>query len=217
MNSTNMGETTDARTLVSRKKHPMELIYADYANSMKAMANKARIEMVTTKRLEYSPTANKIYRAEVSSLEKKLNDAKKNSIRERTAERLAASELNRRKAINPDLKGEDLRKLSTRLVTKYRQEVGAVPRRKRNLFIDDKEWEAIQAGAITENKLKEILNNSDPDVLRERAMPSGKRGLSQGQINRIKAMNASNFTLAEIAKKLGISKSTVSNVLKGVK
>lgn len=217
MTSTNMAETTDANTLVSRRRHPMELIYADYANSMKAMANQARIEMIKTGRLNYSPTANKIYKKEVSELESKLNEAKKNSIKERTAERLAASQINKAKERNPDLKGEDLRKLSQRMMDKYRQEVGALPRRKRNIDITDKQWEAIQAGAISDHKLKEILDNSDPVVLRERAMPKAKKGLSQGQINRIKAMNNSNFTLAEIAEKLNLSKSTISNVLKGVK
>lgn len=215
--STNMGETTDAHTLVSRGKHAMELIYADYANSMKAMANKARIEMINTPRLQYDPNANKIYKNEVNSLMAKLNEAKKNSIKERTAERLAAAKLNERKELNPDLKGEDLRKLSQKLLTKYRQEVGAKSRRQRSINITDREWDAIQAGAISENKLKEILNNSDADSLRERAMPKNRKTLTPGQISRIKAMDISNFTLADIAKKLGIPKSTVSSVLKGVK
>lgn len=214
--SKNMAETTDAYTLVSRKRHPMELIYADYANSMKAMANKARIEMINTPRLQYNSNANKIYSKEAASLTARLNDAKKNSIKERTAERLAATAINERKKINPDLKGEDLRKLSQRMLSKYRQEVGAIPRRKRSINITDREWDAIQAGAISEHKLKEILDNSDPDVLRDKAMPKDRKGLTNAQINRIKAMS-SNFTLAEIAQKLGVSKSAVSNVLKGVK
>ena len=83
--------------------------------------------------------------------------------------------------------------------------------------ITDKQWEAIQAGAISENKLKLILNNSDPDILRERSMPSNRKGLTAAQISRIKAMANSNFTLQQIADKLGISKSTVSNALKGAK
>lgn len=215
--STNMAETTDAYTLVSRQRHPMEIIYADYANSMKALANKARIEKINTGRLLYNPNANKIYKEEVLSLERKLNDAKKNTIREREATRRASSELKRKKELNPDLKGEDERKLGQRLMNKYRQETGAIPRRERSINITDKEWEAIQAGAISENKLKEILDNSNPDILRERAMPSNRKQLTTAQINRIKAMSNSNFTLAEIAKKMNVSTSAISNVLKGVK
>lgn len=215
--STNMAEAQDARSIVSRKQHPMELIYADYANSMKAMANQARIEMIKTGNLEYSSSANKIYKKEVSELMSNLNEAKKNSIKERTAERLAASEINRRKELNPDLKGEDLRKLSQRMLSKYRQEVGAIPRRKRNINITDKQWEAIQAGAITDHTLKEILSNSDPDRLREKAMPKNKTTLTPGQVSRIKTMSASNFTIAEIAKKMNLPTSTVSNILRGAK
>ena len=146
-----------------------------------------------------------------------LNEAKKNSIKERTAERLAAAKINERKKVNPDLKGEDLRKYSQRMLSKYREEVGSIPRRKRNINITDKQWEAIQAGAITENKLKEILNNSDPDRLREKAMPKDKTFLSSAQITRINSIAASNATIAEIAKKMNVSTSTISNILKGAK
>ena len=217
MDSTNMAETDDAYTLVSRNKHQIEVLYADYANSMKAMANNARKAMVSTGNLEYNPTAAKIYKKEVSDLEVKLNDALKNSVRERTATRLAAAEIKRRKEEDPTMTPGDLRKLSQRTQSKYREQVGSVSRRKRSIQITDKEWEAIQAGAISENKLKKILNNSDADSLRERAMPKSNNTLNQAQINRIKAMNISNFTLNQIAEKMNLSPSTVSKYLKGVK
>lgn len=207
----------DANDLVSSMRHPMELLYADYANNMKALANQARIEKINTPNLKYSPNAKKIYAKEVSSLEAKLNNAELNTIRERTATRLAASEIKRKKDANPDLKGEDLRKVSQRSITKYREEVGSVSRRERNIQISDKEWEAIQAGAISENKLKRILNNSDPDSLRQKAMPKASNGLNSAQVARIKAMKDSNFTLSQIAEKMNLSPSTISKYLKGVK
>ena len=52
------------------------------------------------------------------------------------------------------------------------------------------------------------------DELRERAMPKRTSTLSVAQKNRIKALSASNYTLAEIANKLGVSTSTVSKYLK---
>ncbi len=207
----------DANDLVSTMRHPMELLYADYANSMKAMANQARIEKINTPNLKYNPTAKKIYAKEVSSLESKLNNAELNSIRERTATRLAAAEIRRRKEADPDLKGEDLRKVSQREMTKRRQEVGSVSRRNRNFDITDREWEAIQAGAITENKLRKILRNSDPDKLRQRAMPKQSKGLTTAQVARIRALSNSNFTLSQIAEKMNLSTSTISKYLKGVK
>lgn len=213
--STKMAETDDAMTLVSKFRHPKELLYAEYANDMKALANKARKSYMEVGNLKYSPQAKKIYAQAVSSLEAKLNDAKKNAPRERYATMLAAAEIKRRRQMNPDMSADDIKKLSQRSMSKYREEVGSATRKKRNIVITDKEWEAIQAGAISNNKLKEILDNSDPDSLRSRAMPKQAKGLSNAQIARIKALNTSNFTIGEIAEKMGISPSTVSQYLKG--
>ena len=215
--STKMGEVDDANDLVSVYKHPMELVYADYANSMKALGNRARVEMKTTGKIEYSSTAKATYKAEVESLEDKLSKALLNAPREREVMRRANAEINAKKAANPNMKPDEIKKISQRAVTKYRQEVGAVARRKRNIEITDREWEAIQAGAISENTLKKILNNTDIDKLRERATPRSYTTLSSAQVSRAKAMSASNYTLNEIATKLGVSPSTVSKYLKGVK
>lgn len=215
--STNMAETDDAYSLLSLAKHPMEIVYADYANSMKAMANNARKEMVSTPNMKYSSSAKEIYRAEVASLNEKLKTALLNTTRERAAQRMANAEIQTKKEADPTLKPKDVKKLSQQALTKYRNEVGSVSRRERNIVITDKEWEAIQAGAVSENVLKKILNNSDPDSLRERAMPKTSTGLSQAKMNRIKSYQASGYTIAEMANKLGVSTSTISNYLKGVK
>ena len=90
-------------------------------------------------------------------------------------------------------------------------------RKDRSIKITDREWEAIQAGAISENKLKQILDNTDTDSLRERAMPRASTVLSQAKINKIKAMSNSNYSLSDIAKACGCSTSTVSSYLKGAK
>ena len=219
--STKMAETDDARTLVSASQHPMELIYADYANSMKALANRARKEMISTGNLEHNPAATKTYQAEVDSLMAKLNEAEKNSVRERQAIRLANAEVKaKQKAAEEagkEMEKGDVRKASQKAMTKYREEVGAVSRRDRNIKITDREWEAIQAGAISENKLKRILANADIDELRQRATPRDSKAISVGQANRIKSMSASgNYTIAEIAKQLGLSPTTVKKYLKGV-
>lgn len=211
--STRMQETDDAYSLVSNARHPMELIYADYANSMKSLANRARKEMMTTGKIAYSKNAKSVYQKEVDSLMSKLNNAEKNSIRERAAQRLANIEVSSKKNIDPTMKPGDVKKVSQQAITKYRTEVGSVSRRKRNIDITEKEWEAIQAGAISENVLKRILNNTDIDRLRELATPRTTTTLSNAKVNKIKAMSAS-YTTAEIAKILGISSSTVSKYLK---
>ena len=215
--STKMGEVDDAYALVSAARHPMEVLYADYANDMKSLANKARIEMKTSGKIAYSAKAKATYSQEVKDLEEKLNTALLNTTKERQALRLANAEINQAKKLNPDMKAEDIKKKSQRAVTKYRAEVGSVARRNRNIEITDKEWEAIQAGAISENKLKQILNNTDIDKLRERATPRVTSTLSSTKINQAKAMASSNYTLSQIAQKLGVSTTTVSKYLKGVK
>ena len=215
--STRMAETDDAMTLVSDAKHPMELVYADYANSMKKLANKARKEMVNTGKIAYSKSAKSIYQEEVKSLNEKLNTALLNTTKERAAQRKANAEVAIKKSADPNMSKSDIKKASQQALTKYRASVGSVSRKDRNINITDKEWEAIQAGAVSENTLIKILNNTDTDKLRQRATPRTTNTLSTAKINRIKAMNSSNYSLSEIANALGVSTSTVSNYLKGVK
>lgn len=220
--STRMAETDDARTLVSAARHPMELVYADYANSMKNLANKARVEAYYAGKIAVNKEAKSIYKEEVDSLNKKLNKALLNTPREREAQRLANAEVEARRSTYKEANGGtkmkpgDVKKISQQAIVKYRDAVGATSRKKRNIDITDREWEAIQAGAISENKLNQILNNTDIDALRKRATPkTSSTSLNKAQVNRIKAMSASNYTLDEIAKQMGISSSTVSKYLKG--
>lgn len=213
--STKMAETNDAYSLVSEGRHPMELIYADYANSMKSLANQARLSMINTEGLKYNRQASEVYKNEVSSLNTKLNTALLNATREREAQRRANAEINAKKLANPNMKKDDLKKISQKALSNSRSDVGSISRRDRNIEITDREWEAIQAGAISENKLIQILNNADSDKLRQRATPRASTELSTAKINRIKALAANDVSLGEIANKLGISTSVVSKYLKG--
>ena len=214
--STKMAETDDAYSLVSDANTPMERAYADYANRMKALANKARKESMTTGKIAYDKKAKDTYRTEVESLMDKLKTAEMNAPRERQAHLMANAEIAKKKKADPYMKKDEEKKIRQQALTKYRESVGSVSRKDRSIKITDKEWEAIQAGAVSENVLKKILNNTDVDDLRERATPRSRTTLSQAKINQIKAMTASNYTINEIAKKLGVSTSTVSKYLKGV-
>ena len=213
--STKMAEADDAYKLVSDARHPMEIVYADYANDMKNLANQARKEMVYTGKIAYSPSAKTTFKAEVASLDKKLRTAELNTTRERAAQRMANAEVNSKKKASPDMKPGDVKKISQQALTKYRIEVGSVSRKDRSIKITDNEWSAIQAGAISENKLKRILNNTDIDVLRQKATPRATTTLSTAKVNRIRAMRNSNYSLSEIADALGVSTSTVSEYLRG--
>lgn len=232
--STNMAETTDARTLISDADTPMERAYADYANRMKDLANKARIESSIAGKIAYSAKAKSTYQTEVKSLNDKLNTAELNRPRERQAQLKANAEVQRKinaakvaiKKENPNAtdaevnklvrKKVDTKKIGQQALTRYRTEAGSVKRSDRNIKITDREWEAIQSGAISENVLNKILANTDVDDLKQRAMPRSTTTLSTAKINRIQAMRASGKTLNEIANALNVSATTVAAYVKGV-
>lgn len=206
--STKMAETKDARTLSSGT--PQEEAYADYANNMKSLANRARREMMNTGKIAYSASAKRTYQAEVDSLEAKLNVALKNAPRERQAQILANATVKAKKQENPDMTKGEIKKANQQALTAARNSVGA---KREPILITDREWEAIQAGAISENRLTQIINNVDTDKLRQRATPRATTTLSSAKVNKIASMNASGYTTAEIAEALGVSASTVSKYL----
>lgn len=208
--STKMAETDDAYTLISKSNTPMERAYADYANSMKALANKARLEIKATESIKTNAEAKKKYKAEVESLNDKLKLAELNSPKERVAVAMANSVIEAKKRANPNMTKEEIKKHSQQALTKARAQVGAS---RIEIDITNREWEAIQAGAISETQLRKILNRADLDKVREMATPRSKRTLSSAQISRIKSMKALGYTNAEIANKLNISTSTVSEHL----
>lgn len=206
--STKMAETRDARTLSSG--HPVEEAYASYANQMKSLANKARKEMVSTGKIAYSASAKATYQAEVDTLSAKLNVALRNAPKERQAQVIANANVAAKKKDNPDMTNAEIKKAGQQALTSARVSVGA---KREPIKLTDKEWEAIQAGAISENKLKQIINNVNIDELRQRATPRTTTSLSSAKISKISSMSASGYSIAEIAQALGVSTSTVSKYL----
>lgn len=210
--STKMAETDDAYTLVSYRRTKAELAYAEYANKLKSLANEARKEMKATGTLKYSPEAKKAYEPEVTRLQSALALANSNKPRERQAQVLANARIKEKIEADPDLANDKkmLKKVSQQAIVAARQQVGA---KRHPITISDKEWEAIQAGAISDNVLSQILDSADIDNLRQRATPRANNELSSGKIALIKARAASGYTNAQIAESLGISASTVSKYL----
>lgn len=208
--STKMAETKDAFTLVSEADTPVERAYATYANKMKALGNQARLEILATGKVPYSAFAKETYQAEVDSLNAKLNVALKNAPRERQAQTMANAVVAAKKQDNPGMTSGEIKKASQQALTQARAAVGA---KRETIKITDREWEAIQAGAISKNKLTQIIDNVDIDSLRQRATPRATTSLSQAKQNKIASMNASGYSTSEIAEALGVSTSTVSDYL----
>lgn len=193
---------------------PQENAYADYANKMKSLANRARKEYKSAGNIEYSSSAKSAYQAEVDSLNAKLGIAAMNAPRERQAMIIANSKVKALIQDNPALNNDKkaIRKASQAAITDARITAGASGKGSK-IVITDREWEAIQAGAITDSKLSEILRYADSDSVKQRATPKTTTQLSVTKINKIKSMVASGYTNAEIAQSLGVSASTVSGYI----
>lgn len=203
----------DAMDLVYNKDNEKEVAYAKYANDLKDMARTARRESRGIKPTPVDKKAKEAYAPEVAALNAKINQAKSNSPKERRAQDLGNAYFAEALRDNPGMDKEHRDREKARCINKARAEVGA---RKDKIEITDREWEAIQNNAISTNKLTYIVNNTNLDVLKQRATPKGtSKGLSSGEIAKLKAMYASGmYTQAEIAKSLGVSVSTVSSALK---
>ena len=203
--STQMAEVSDARKLSSGT--PQEEAYAQYANKMKALANQARKELISTKDRTYSASAKATYQKEVDSLNAKLNLSLKNAPKERQAQLMANTIVSAKKKANPDMSKKEIKKASQQALTSSRTKIGA---HRTKIDITPKEWDAIQSGAVSPSKLSQIIKYVDSDQLRQLATPRATSTLSTAKQNKIQAMKNSGYTNAEIAKALGVSASTVT-------
>ena len=212
--STKMRETDDARTLISTADTPQERAYADYANRMKAMANEARKEIIHSGRIKYSKAAKETYAAEVADLNSQLKLALMNAPRERQAQLAAASEVEAMKKSNPDMTKKERKKLAQQALSRNRIKFNAA---RHSVNISERQWQAIQSGAISENTLTQILRFADTDQVRAYATPRSTTAISTAKQARIKAMKQSGYSTSQIANALGVSTSTVSKYINGGK
>ena len=217
--TTRMAKEEDANALVSPGRYTMELIYANYANSMKSLAREARKELANTPNIPKSASAAKTYAPEVASLESKLAIAEANKPRERMAQRAANSEVRAILNAHPEYKDDSdkLKKIKNQALSSARSRFGS---QKKETLIHPtaNEWKAIQSGAFSSEKLKSIFDNCDSDELKNLATPKrdGRSRLSTAEIALIKSMRGSGavkYTLEQIAEQVGVSTSTVSAIL----
>lgn len=211
-----MYETEDARTLISKSNTKIENVYAEYANNCKALANQARYELKHTPNLVYNKDAAKEYAEEVNSLKRQLNIALKNSPRERQAQIMANSEVKRkiasRKAAGDDPTKSEIRKWTAQEIEPARKACGA---KKKRITFSDREWEAIQNGAIPHTQLVKLLNNADEKDYKARATPKERKAMTPAKISKAKSLSKAGYTLAEISDYLGVSASTIGKEING--
>lgn len=198
----------DAFKLSSGTK--IESVYAEHANTLKAMANQARKDMVATPNLKYSPSAKETYSPEARRLKAALAIAVRNKPYERQAQLLANKIVAAKRQANPDMDAADLKKIKGQALEEARVRVGA---KKIKIEISDREWEAIQLGAISNNTLSQILDNMDPKDIKIRATPRTAIKMTDSKVAKARALKASGHTLSEIADALGVSVSTIEKTI----
>lgn len=202
--------TDDAHNLSSGTL--VEKVYADHSNRMKALANEARKAAVNTPTQQRSPSAAKVYKKEVDSLEAKLNEAFQNKPRERQAQLLADAEYRAKRAANPDMDRSEEKKVRQLALEKARRRTGAG---KTRIVPSPSEWAAIQAGAISNKRLKDIMDNADLDEIKKLATPKAKVLMTSSKLQRAQGLLSTGLTQAEVADILGVSLTTLKRGLKG--
>lgn len=198
----------DARKLSSGTV--MEGVYADHANKLKGLANNARKEAVAIKTQPQNKSAKKVYAAEVDSIKAKLDIAKRNAPVERQAQLLAATNIAAKRQSNPHMEAAEVKKVRSQALTEARIRLQAG---KKRITFTPQEWEAVQAGAISTNILRSVLDNADMDQVRQLATPRDRPVMTDAKIRQAKSMLSLGYTQAEIASRLGVPASTLQDAV----
>lgn len=206
--SKRLAETDDAYSLSSGT--PIEKVYADHSNKLKSLADTARRAAVNTRTTPYSPSSKNAYAKEVASLDAKLNLALRNAPLERQAQVLANAVVAQKRRSNPDLDASEIKKIKSQALAEARIRTGA---KKQRIVLTDSEWSAVQSGAISNNKLNQILNHADLDQIKQLATPKSNVLMTPVKQQRAQAMAASGYTQSEIADALGVSLTTLKTTL----
>lgn len=212
--SKKLAETNDARTLLSKEPTVMEELYADHSNKLKSLANQARLEAIRTPSLKRSPSAAKVYAKQVDSLRHKLAIAQQNAPLERQAQIIATTTVRAKAQANPHLDKKMKKKIGYEALEVARTRLGS-GKKDRLIDITPEEWNAIQNGAVSHSMLKEILANTNPEVVQKYATPRVDVLMTEAKTSRALDMLGLGYTRADVAKQLGVSLSTLDRATNG--
>lgn len=200
--------TDDAYTLVRDKADPVERLYADHANEMKGLANQARLRGVRTPNPKINPQARAVYKPEVDKLVADLRQAQMQKPLDRRADVLAGAVVRQKMQDDPTLRYDtDRRKKVERQAKKAaRARLGlSTP----VIDISDRQWDAIQSGAVSASRLRDVLAYADPKRVSDLALPRPNPVMTSAITARAKAMLSAGTSPADVAAALGIPASTL--------
>lgn len=187
-----------------------EKLYANYINEVRSLKTTAESINQSTKGAKYQPGMKELYRNEVQSIDSKLHKQYLRAPRERQAQ-LEANK-NYYNALVPGMSKDDKNKLKAQILAAARQKHNpADPEGKFN--ITPKEWEAINSGAISHTKVTDILKFGNSEQIKKYATPKAQVEVKAPSIARAKALIANGYTPAQVAEQLGVSTTTIYNIV----
>lgn len=207
-NEKRLALTKDAFDLVRDPGDPVERMYAEHANEMKALANSTRLAALRVPIAPKNTAAKKVYGEEMKQLSDALKAAQAQAPLDRRAQTYANNALKMKRQEDPTLREDRdrLKKVERQVLAGARARLDL---KRPTIEITDRQWDAIQAGAISPSQLRDILRFANPKRVTELAMPKTNVVMTKAVNSRAAAMLAAGATNADVARALGISPSTL--------
>lgn len=197
---------------------PIEVVYADHAIAMKELARQARAEARKQTEFKVDKDAKIKYAKEVKDLNEKIAIAERNAPLEKQAQIKANVWYRQWEEDHPEDDNDSKKRQRGILLDRARKSVGA---KKLVIGSEDnpltpKEWEAIQAHAVSRSQLEKIIKNADMQVIKKYAMPKTKTGIPAAKLARARKMVEQGYRRDEIANMLDVPQNKLLEALEGV-
>lgn len=193
---------SDANDISSGTK--VESEYASYINKTRKLGMKAKTQANHISPVRKNKEAANLYSKETQSLKTKLSISLANAPKERRAQLIANDTYIKNR--KPDMTSDQKKKLKAQSLAAARVKTGA---KHTEINFTDKEWEAVQAGAMSNNMLTNIIRNANKDQLKQLSTPRDRKGMSPSKLARAKTLLANGYTYAEVADVMGMSASSL--------